>query len=58
MESYYKFMFEFSLTILDIMAKGLPYGDDVVEEFKGNDAVAALRLLHYPPDKSPAMRSN
>lgn len=52
MENYYKLMFDLSLTVLDILAKGLPYGDDVFEEFKSNDAVAALRLLHYPPDKS------
>ncbi len=52
MESYYKLMFELSLTVLDILAKGLPYGDDVFEDFKSNDAVAALRLLHYPPGKS------
>jgi isopenicillin N synthase-like dioxygenase len=52
METYYEKMFQLSLAVLEILARGLPYGDDVFEEFTANDAVASIRLLHYPPDGS------
>ena len=52
MERYYGVMFELALKVLEIIAKGLPYGDDVFEEFVSNDAVASVRLLHYPPQET------
>jgi isopenicillin N synthase-like dioxygenase len=52
MERYYGAMFELALKVLEIIAKGLPYGDDVFEEFVSNDAVASVRLLHYPPQET------
>jgi isopenicillin N synthase-like dioxygenase len=52
MSRYHKSMFQLSLTVLDILAAGLPYGPDVFEEFISNDAVSSVRLLHYPPDPS------
>jgi isopenicillin N synthase-like dioxygenase len=56
MEKYYQAMFRLSLKAMDIMAATLPYGDKVFEEFVSNDAVASIRLLHYPPDKSGGER--
>lgn len=37
---------------MDLLAATLPYGANVFEEFVSNDAVASIRLLHYPPDTS------
>ena len=52
MSAYYKLMYKLSLTVMDILAAGLPYGPHVFDEFVSNDAVASIRLLHYPPDRS------
>jgi isopenicillin N synthase-like dioxygenase len=54
MERYYDLMFNLSLTVMDILAAGLPYGPKVFEEFVSNDAVASIRLLHYPPQVTAA----
>jgi isopenicillin N synthase-like dioxygenase len=51
-EEYYKRIYELTLKVLDVIAAGMPYGPGVFEEFCSNDAVASVRLLHYPPDKS------
>lgn len=45
-------MFELALKVLDAIAAGMPYGPHVFDEFCSNDAVASIRLLHYPPDSS------
>jgi isopenicillin N synthase-like dioxygenase len=52
MTKYFASMFQLSLTVLDIIAAGLPYGPDVFKDFVSNDAVSSIRLLHYPPDTS------
>jgi len=52
MSAYYKKMFDLSLVVLEILARGLPYGPNVFDEFVANDAVASIRLLHYPPQTS------
>ncbi|RDW84838.1 hypothetical protein BP6252_02428 [Coleophoma cylindrospora] len=49
---YYHKMHSLSLLVMDILAQGLPYGPDVFREFVSNDAVAAIRILHYPPQTS------
>ena len=54
MERYYDLMFNLSLIVIEILAAGLPYGPNVFDEFTSNDAVASLRLLHYPPQTSDA----
>ena len=54
MEKYYDLMFNLSLTVMDILAAGLPYGPNVFDEFVSNDAVASIRLLHYPPQTTSA----
>ncbi|KAI8962667.1 Clavaminate synthase-like protein [Daldinia sp. FL1419] len=51
-ETYYSAIFELSCRVMEILAKGLPYGDDVFIPFVSNDPVCALRLLHYPPQNS------
>lgn len=52
MTEYLSKVFELSLVIMDILARGLPYGQDVFKEFTSNDPVASIRLLHYPPQSS------
>lgn len=48
-ESYYSEVLGLSCKVLEILAKGLPYGDDVFAPFISQDPVCAVRLLHYPP---------
>jgi isopenicillin N synthase-like dioxygenase len=48
-EIYYNAVLQLSLKVLEILAKGLPYGDDIFKDFVSNDPICALRLLHYPP---------
>lgn len=45
-------MYALCLNVMELLAAGMPYGPDVFDEFCSNDAVASIRLLHYPPDKS------
>lgn len=52
MEEYYASIYSLSLKVLSAIAAGMPYGPSVFDEFTSNDAVASIRLLHYPPDKS------
>lgn len=49
MDVYYAIMHKLCLTVLEVLARGLPYGADVFTDFTSNDAVAVMRLLHYPP---------
>jgi isopenicillin N synthase-like dioxygenase len=51
-EEYYEKVFNICLTVLEILAKGLPYGDDVFKDFVSIDPICTLRLLHYPPQTS------
>lgn len=51
---YHTLVFDLSLTVLDILAAGLPYGPDVFKDFISNDPVCPARLLHYPPGPTPA----
>ncbi|EHA48835.1 2OG-Fe(II) oxygenase [Pyricularia oryzae 70-15] len=52
LETYYEAILALSLTVFKILAKGLPYGDDVFDRFVSDDPVCILRLLHYPPQTS------
>ncbi len=52
MNEYFAKMYALSLKVMDVLAAGMPYGSNIFEEFCSNDAVASIRLLHYPPDKS------
>lgn len=51
-EAYYSAVLELSFKLLEILAKGLPYGDGIFHEFASNDPVCIMRLLHYPPQSS------
>ncbi len=51
-EEYYGAVFRLSLKVLEILAKGLPYGDDIFADFISHDLLCSLRLLHYPPQTS------
>ena len=55
-ETYYDVLFDLSLKVMEILARGLPYGDDIFKDFVSNDPVCALRLLHYPPQVSQDAR--
>ena len=48
-EQYYKEVFQIGCKVMEILAKGLPYGDDVFANFLSGDPICSLRLLHYPP---------
>jgi isopenicillin N synthase-like dioxygenase len=48
-EQYYAEVFEVGCRVMEILAKGLPYGDDIFKQFLSDDPICALRLLHYPP---------
>ncbi|KAG9245605.1 2og-Fe oxygenase family protein [Calycina marina] len=52
MNEYFSSMFDLALSVMGIIALGLPYGPNVFDEFVSNDAVSSIRLLHYPPDLS------
>ncbi|CAL3963816.1 unnamed protein product [Diplocarpon coronariae] len=45
-------MYTLALIVMSLSAAGMPYGPKVFDEFKSNEAVASIRLLHYPPDES------
>ncbi|PSR79974.1 2og-Fe oxygenase family protein [Coniella lustricola] len=51
-EAYYNAVLGVALTVLEILAKGLPYGDDILDDFMSNNPVCVIRLLHYPPQQS------
>lgn len=53
-EQYYKEVFTVGCRVMEILAKGLPYGDDIFTDFLSDDPICALRLLHYPPQTSTA----
>lgn len=53
-ERYYAAVMDLSMRVLEILAKGLPYGDDIFHEFVSNDPVCIMRLLHYPPQPAQA----
>ncbi|KAI0477189.1 Clavaminate synthase-like protein [Xylariaceae sp. FL0804] len=48
-ERYYGAVFELSCRVMEVLARGLPYGRDVFGPFTSNDPVCSIRLLHYPP---------
>ncbi|OTA82246.1 hypothetical protein M434DRAFT_379605 [Hypoxylon sp. CO27-5] len=51
-ENYYDAVFALSCKVIEILARGLPYGNDVFVPFISGDPVCAIRLLHYPPQDS------
>ncbi|KAH8887524.1 2og-Fe oxygenase family protein [Thozetella sp. PMI_491] len=48
-ETYYEEVIELGRKIFEILAKGMPYGDDIFDEYLSGNCVCALRFLHYPP---------
>ncbi|KAF7536836.1 hypothetical protein G7054_g4246 [Neopestalotiopsis clavispora] len=55
-EQYYSECLSLANKIMEILAKGLPYGQDIFVPFMSNDPVCSIRLLHYPPQKSTDAR--
>ncbi|KAK6083468.1 2og-fe oxygenase [Seiridium cupressi] len=51
-EQYYRECLSLASKIMEILAKGLPYGNDIFVPFMSDDPVCSVRLLHYPPQKS------
>ena len=47
-ERYYSAVYDLSLKILELIARTLPYGPNVFDDFTANTPAAPLRLLHYP----------
>ena len=52
--SYYAALNALNGTILALVARSLPYGDNIFDNFQSNDPAAPLRLLHYPPQPAPS----
>lgn len=50
---YRAHMIRLATEIMKILAKGLPYNDDVFADFM-RDPVASVKLLHYPPQAQDA----
>ncbi|KAH8205383.1 hypothetical protein TruAng_000462 [Truncatella angustata] len=55
-EQYYSECLSLASKIMEILAKSLPYGNDIFVPFMSNDPVCSIRLLHYPPQKSTDAR--
>ncbi|KAL1884582.1 hypothetical protein Plec18167_002172 [Paecilomyces lecythidis] len=49
---YFSAMLELSFKIMGLLARTLPYGPHIFDDFIANDPAAPLRLLHYPPPPS------
>lgn len=47
--TYYEAMNSLARSILQLIARTLPYGDSIFDNFVSNSPAAPLRLLHYPP---------
>ncbi|KAF4635621.1 hypothetical protein G7Y89_g2477 [Cudoniella acicularis] len=45
---YRAHLLKLAIEIMKILAKGLPYGDDVFNKYL-EDPVASVKMLHYPP---------
>ena len=50
--AYYEAMNSLTFSILKLIARTLPHGDGIFDEFISNYPAAPLRLLHYPPQRS------
>lgn len=55
-EAYYAAIYQLSLTVIEMIARTLPYGPRVFDEFVANTPAAPLRLLHYPPAQKTEKR--
>jgi len=55
-EAYYKAIYSLSLVVLDMIARTLPYGPQVFDQFTSNHPAAPLRLLHYPRAQKTTVR--
>ncbi|KAI0594900.1 2og-Fe oxygenase family protein [Biscogniauxia sp. FL1348] len=53
-ETYYAALLALSRKVMEMLARGLPYDDDIFAPFVSNDPLCILRLLHYPPPAPPA----
>ena len=43
---------QLGFAVMDLIAKSLPYGDEVFGQCATEDPVATIRMLHYPPQKT------
>ena len=48
-EAYFRAMRDLGDAVMRMVARTLPYGEDVFNAFLSNNPVTPLRLLHYPP---------
>lgn len=55
-EAYYQAIFKLSLTVLEMIARTLPHGSHVFDDFIANTPAAPLRMLHYPPAQKTEKR--
>lgn len=53
LQQYYKQVFDLALVVFEILSRGLPYGSHIFDNFvSGDQVIASLRLLHYPPQET------
>ncbi|MCJ1251311.1 hypothetical protein MMC30_008543 [Trapelia coarctata] len=52
-EAYFQAIHSLALKVLDLVARTLPYGPNIFDEFTAGNTIAPLRLLHYPPAPPP-----
>jgi len=55
-QEYFKAVYALSLRVFEILAKTLPYGPNVFDQFTDNVPATPLRLLHYPPAQKTTQR--
>lgn len=51
-EAYYKAIYDLTLLVLEMIARTLPYGPNVFDNFVSNNPAAPMRMLHYPPARA------
>lgn len=55
-EAYLTGITALTLRVLDLIARTLPYGPQIFDDFKAHNPVTPLRLLHYPPAQKTERR--
>ena len=55
-EAYFTAVYDLSLVVLGLIARTLPYGPHVFDQFVCNNPATPLRLLHYPPAQKTEKR--
>lgn len=55
-EAYHTVLLKLAIVVLDMIARSLPYGNNVFDKIVSNNPVAPLRMLHYPKSQKTEQR--